>query len=418
VGVGALKLISLPLTLAASILLARSLGPEGFGQYAFVIALITTLSIPLAPALMQLMTRETAVMHQAGELGRVRALLRWGNRHVLLGSALILVGVGGIASWNAEWQIDDRWTLVLLSLAALPLLGLNAIRAGVLAGLRRVVIGQFPDLLIRPLVLLLIVGVLFIGGLLTPLTAVAAFIAGGAAALVVGAVILKRAFPASENVLPPKDEAQNKQWVRAWLPFTLLVAASTLNAQIGILLLGWFSTDDQVAAMQVAERGAMLVVLSLTVVNLVIGPHITQVHKTGDRVQLQNLSRNSARMALLIALPIALPLIFFGAPILAFVFGDEYAEIATLPLAILAIAHVINVTFGSVGRLLVMSGYERHSLLGQAFSLVVVGVLGVFLIPEFGALGATVSIAIGILIWNLILGTQVYLLLRIRPGVI
>jgi O-antigen/teichoic acid export membrane protein len=367
---------------------------------------------------MQLTTRETALMHQSGELGQVRALLRWGNRRVLLGSALILVGVGGIAIWNAEWQIDDRWTLVLLSLAALPLLGLNAIRAGVLAGLRRVVIGQFPDLLIRPLVLLLIVGVLFIGGLLTPLTAVAAFIAGGAAALVVGAVILKRAFPASENVLPPKDEAQNKQWVRAWLPFTLLVAASTLNAQIGILLLGWFSTDDQVAAMQVAERGAMLIVLSLTVVNLVIGPHITQVHKTGDRVQLQNLSRNSARMALLIALPIALPLIFFGAPILAFVFGDEYAEIATLPLAILAIAHVINVTFGSVGRLLVMSGYERHSLLGQAFSLVVVGVLGVFLIPEFGALGAAVSIAIGILIWNLILGTQVYLLLRIRPGVI
>jgi O-antigen/teichoic acid export membrane protein len=123
-------------------------------------------------------------------------------------------------------------------------------------------------------------------------------------------------------------------------------------------------------------------------------------------------------MALLVALPIAVPLIFFGAPILAFVFGEEYAEIATLPLAILAIGQVINVTFGSVGRLLVMSGYERHSLLGQAFSLVVVGVLGVFLIPEFGALGAAVSIAIGILIWNLILGTQVYLLLRIRPGVI
>jgi O-antigen/teichoic acid export membrane protein len=418
VGVGALKLISIPLTLAASILLARSLGPEGFGQYAFVIALITTLSIPLAPALMQLTTRETALMHQSGELGQVRALLRWGNRHVLLGSALILVGVGGIAIWNAEWQIDDRWTLVLLSLAALPLLGLNAIRSGILAGLRRVVIGQFPDLVIRPLALLFVATVLFLGGLLSPLTAVAAFIAGAVSALIVGAVLLRRTFPETGDDLPSNDAAQHKQWRRAWMPFTLLVAASTLNAQIGILLLGWFSADDQVAAMQVAERGAMLVVLSLAVVNLVIGPHISQVHKTGDRVQLQNLSRYSARMALLVALPIAVPLIFFGAPILAFVFGDEYAEIATLPLAILAIAHVINVTFGSVGRLGGRSGYERHSLLGQAFSLVVVGVLGVFLIPEFGALGAAVSIAIGILIWNLILGTQVYLLLRIRPGVI
>ena len=416
VGVGALKLISIPLTLAASILLARSLGPEGFGQYGFVIALITTLSIPLAPALMQLTTRETALMHQAGELGQVRGLLRWGNRHVLLGSALILVGVGGIASWNAEWQIDDRWTLVLLSLAALPLLGLNAIRAGVLAGLRRVVIGQFPDLLIRPLVLLLIVGVLFIGGLLTPLTAVAAFIAGGAAALVVGAVILKRAFPASENVLPPKDEAQNKQWVRAWLPFTLLVAASTLNAQIGILLLGWFSTDDQVAAMQVAERGAMLVVLSLTVVNLVIGPHITQVHKTGDRVQLQNLSRYSARMALLVALPIAVPLIFFGAPILAFVFGEEYAEIATLPLAILAIGQVINVTFGSVGMLLTMSGFERDTLLGQVLALLVNAIAAVLMVPFLGAVGAALATAIGLIIWNAVLALLVFRRLSVVPS--
>ena len=416
VGVGALKLISIPLTLAASILLARSLGPEGFGQYAFVIALITTLSIPLGPALMQLTTRETALMHQSGELGQVRALLRWGNRHVLLGSALILVGVGGIAIWNAEWQIDDRWTLVLLSLAALPLLGLNAIRSGILAGLRRVVIGQFPDLVIRPLALLFVATVLFLGGLLSPLTAVAAFIAGAVSALIVGAVLLRRTFPETGDDLPSNDAAQHKQWRRAWMPFTLLVAASTLNAQIGILLLGWFSADDQVAAMQVAERGAMLVVLSLAVVNLVIGPHISQVHKTGDRVQIQDLSRYSARMAMLVALPIALPLIFFGAPILTLVFGEEYAEIATLPLAILAIAQVINVTFGSVGTLLTMSGFERDALLGQVVALVVNVIAAVSLIPIMGVVGAAIATAIGLVCWNFALGLLVMRRLKIRPG--
>jgi O-antigen/teichoic acid export membrane protein len=200
------------------------------------------------------------------------------------------------------------------------------------------------------------------------------------------------------------------------MPFTLLVAASTLNAQIGILLLGWFSADDQVAAMQVAERGAMLVVLSLAVVNLVIGPHISQVHKTGDRVQIQDLSRYSARMAMLVALPIALPLIFFGAPILTLVFGEEYAEIATLPLAILAIAQVINVTFGSVGTLLTMSGFERDALLGQVVALVVNVIAAVSLIPIMGVVGAAIATAIGLVCWNFALGLLVMRRLKIRPG--
>ena len=52
-GVGALKILSLPLTLAASVLLARGLGPEGLGQYAFVMATITMLVLPIGPGLGQ-----------------------------------------------------------------------------------------------------------------------------------------------------------------------------------------------------------------------------------------------------------------------------------------------------------------------------------------------------------------------------
>ncbi len=415
-GVGALKVLSLPLTLLVTILLARALGPEGFGQYAFVIALITTLSMPLGPALMQLTTRETAAMHQAGDVSRIRALLRWANRHVLLGSVMVMVVVGGIALWFAEWRVDDRWTPLLVGLVALPLLGLNAVRAGILAGLRRVVQGQFPDLFVRPLVLLLVAGALMIVGFLNPLTAVFAFLAGAAMAFAVGIVLLKRTFPESEGASPPTDPALNRQWLRAWMPFTLLVAASTLNAQIGILLLGWMSTDGQVAAMQVAERGAILVVLSLTVVNLVIGPHITQVHRSGDPGKLRDLSRHSARMALAVALPIALPLMFFGEPILSAVFGAEYAEIATLPLAILAFGQLINVGFGSVGMLLTMSGFERDTLLGQLTALIVNVVAAATLIPPFGAVGAALAAALGLVVWNVVLAVLVTRRLKISPG--
>lgn len=418
IGVGALKVLSLLLTLLATILLARGLGPENFGQYAFVIALITTLSIPLASAMMQLTTRETAWLHQAGEEQRIRTLLRWANRHVWIGSGVIVATVGGIAAWMAQWRVDDLWTLLLIGLVALPLLGLNAVRSGILAGLRRVVLGQFSTLFIQPLVLLIIAGVLLLVGDLNPATAVGAFIFGAAFAFIAGAVLLEHAFPGDKAVPEPLDAVQSKQWRRAWMPFTLLVAASTLNSQIGILLLGWLSSDEQVAAMQVADRGAMLVLLSLAVVNLVINPHISQVYRSGDKTRLQELSRHSARIALLVALPVALTLIFFGGAILKIVFGTEYAEIATLPLAILAIGQLINVAFGSVGMLLVMSGYEVQSLIGQTVALMVIMVIGLMFSPFLGAIGASIAITIGFIVWNGVLAFKVFQILGIRPGVI
>lgn len=409
IGVGALKMLSLPLTLLAAVLLARGLGPEGYGQYAFVIALLSILSIPLGPALMQLTTRETAKMHQAGEENRIHALLRWANRHVWSLSLMTVVVVGGLAVWKAGWRVDDRWTLLLLGLTALPFLGLNAVRSGILAGLRRVVLGQFPELFVWPLVLLLVPGILLLIGSLNPLTAVAAFTLSAVLVFAVGVMLLRRSFPGFGGGAPePIDAAQSRQWRQAWMPFALMVAASSLNAQIGILVLGWLSSDGQVAAMQVAERGAMIVSLPLGIVNLVIGPHITQVHHSGDKHKLQKLSRQSARMALLVALPVALPLIFFGAPVLRIVFGAEYVEIATLPLAILAIGQLINIMFGSVGMLLTMSGFERDTLRGHLTALLINTLAAVFLIPFFGAVGAALATALGLLVWNSVLAVLLF----------
>lgn len=406
-GVGGLKLLSLPLVLLATVLLARVLGPDGFGQYAFVIALVTSLSIPFGPALTQLATREAAASHQAGETGQVLALLRWASRQVWVGSAVVFAVVGSIAAWNAEWRVDDRWTLLLLGLAIIPLVGLNAVRSGVLAGLRHVVMGQIPELFVRPLGLLIVAAGLFLFGALNPASALAAFTLGAALALLVGTILLRRRFPLADASRAQLYPQQSRQWLRAWPPFSLLAAVSTLNAQIGILLLGWLSSDDQVAAMQVAERGALLVALSLTVVNLVIGPHITQVYQTGDTARLAALSRRSALVAILVALPIALPLIFFAQPVLDVVFGAEYARIAALPLVVLAIGQLVNVGFGSVGMLLVMSGFERDALRGHLLALGVNAVAALVLIPPLGAVGAALASALGLLIWNVVLALMV-----------
>ena len=413
-GVGSLKLLSLSLMLGTSILLARALGPEGFGQYAFITSLLMVVALPLDQGMRNLITREVASYDHQNQWPLFRGLLHRAHQWVLLGAALIIFVLGGIAVFRAEWRLDDRWTLLLLGLVMLPFLGLNALRGATLAGLGNVVKAQVPELLVRPGMHLAIAALLLAGGQLNPASAIISQTAAAAIAFAVGILLLRKHWPTQAQGVT--RAYRDRAWASAWAPFTLLAAAGMLNSQIGILLLGWLGTDAQVAALRIADRGAQIVAMSLMVVNLVIAPHITRAYRDGDQRRLQRLCTQSARAALAVALPIALPLILFSEPIIDYVFGTEYVTLSSTPLIILAAAQVVNVAFGSVGMFLTMSGHEKDTLTGQTAALFLNVLAALILIPALGAEGAAYAAAIGLVTWNIILSVRLIQRLGLRPS--
>lgn len=415
-GVGVLKLLWLPLTLTASILLARGLGPEGYGHYAFVMAVISLLALPVGPGLGELVTREVSKYHHGADWGLFRGLLRRAHQWVVLASAAMAALIAVPAVLNGRWAMDDRWTLLLIASAMLPLLGLNALRASTLRGLRNVLYAQIPELLIRPGLHLFIAGALLLAGLLNSATALLSQILAAASAFLYGAWVLSRLRPPETRSAAPSY--RDGEWARALLPFTLLAAVSTLNAQIGILALGWLGSASDVAAMQVAQNGAALVAMPLAIVNSVIAPHITRAHREGDKARLQRLSQLSARAALAVALPVALPLMFLGEPIVHFIYGEAYGHVVALPLAILVVGQIVNVAFGSVGMFLIMTGYERDTLLGQVIGLVVSFTVALALTPPLGAVGAALGVSIGLIVWNIVMAARVVKRLNLRPSAV
>lgn len=413
-GVGGLKASSLLLTLLTSILLARGLGPNGYGQYAFVMALMSILALPIGPGLGQLITREVAKYQHGDEWSLFRGLLRRAHEWVLGGSAVLVLVLVALAASEAEWRVDDRWTLLMVGSLLLPLLGLNHVRGSTLRGLRHVFYAQLPELLARPGLHLVIIGALLLAGLLSPATALASQLIATAGAFLLGAWFLLHRRPVEVKVAKPVY--REREWGRALVPFTLLAAVGAFNAQIGILALGWFGTDAEVGAFRVAMSGAMLVSMSLQVVNLVIGPHVTRAHGDRDSERLQRLSRQSARGALAVALPVAAPLVFVGGPIVGLVYGEAYTESAPAPLAILAVGQLVNVAFGSVGMFLTMCGFERDTLNGQIVALLANATAATILIPPLGAVGAALAVAIGFATWNVILAIRFAQRLGLRPS--
>ena len=412
-GVGSMRLLSIPVSLASSVILARVLGPTQFGQYAFILALIPLLAWPASGGTSVLITREVAKYAHARLWGHYKGLLRF-NHGWVVAYSLLLIAIVLVAARATETPADGKWSLLPIAALVVPFLGLNAVLNGTLKGLGFPGGAEAPTQIVQPGVFLVFVSLFALYGQLTPRLALSGQVVAAGIAFLVAAVLYRAHRPGT--TADQQAVYSRREWTASLVPITMNVFVRTLNAQVGILMLGFLASDESVAALRIADRGAQLVVLSLTIVNVVIGPHIVRCQADGDTERLQRLARQSARYAFLIAAPITLVFVVFGKPILGFVFGGQYAGSSYLPLVVLAVGQLASVFFGSVGYLLTMSGREVDTLRGQGIALVVTVLACAALIPFYDAVGAALGMSIGLLAWNIILARQVFQHLGIRSA--
>ena len=404
------------LALALGIVLARSLGADGYGVYAYAFSIMSLLMVVAEAGVPTLLMREIAASQGCEEWGLLRGALSHGVKFVGLVATSVSV-FGLLVLW---WRADDLAPPVLyttrLMLFVLPVSALCKTVAHAMSGLHRVVIGQAVDMLVRPVLVLVLVGTGFMlwPNLREPYYAMTAQFVAATIVLLVGALILRRFLPAATKTL--KQENRRRNWLRSALPFVLIGGAGVLNNNTDIIMLGWFTGSEEVGIYRVAVQGATLVAFSLQVANAVVAPQFTRLYAKGDMARLQHLVTQSARVVLSVALPIALVFILVGGILISGVFGAEFVA-AYGPLAILASGQLVNAGFGSGGFLLYMTGHERTTarILCQTTLLNIL--LNVVFIPLYGLGGAATATAIALVVWNALLYRQVRQLLGISSTV-
>lgn len=404
-----LKLFFTAASLGTTIILARVLGPEGYGVYAYALALITMISIPTQFGLPTLLIRNVAAYHVKEQWGLMRGLLYRANQWVILISIILMFVAAVVILARADLFISEHLATFTWALVLLPLIALGNLRGAALRGLRRVVEGQLPEQLLRPglLLIFLLVALVFLDEvfIITPsramaLNALAAFIA-----FVVGTWLLFKGFPVQARTAVP--EYETRAWMRSVLPLSFLAGMQVVNQQTGILVLGLFATVEDVGIYRVALQGATLVAFSLNAVNMVLGPYISRLYATGEHERLQYIVTYSARAILFLTLPVVAVFILFGSYILETVFGPEYSE-GYMALVILCLGQLVNAGMGSVVLLLNMTGYERDTAMGFAIAAIVAVVLSIILIPFYGIEGAAAATAVSLMVWNVLLFRRAY----------
>lgn len=401
------------LALGMGIILARMLGPEGYGVYAYAFAIMGLLSVVAEAGVPTLLMREVSAAGAREQWGLLRGALHRAGQFVVLASITVSL-VGGGVMWSVADSLPKEvlYTTALM-LLLLPVSALCKTVAYSMMGMHRVVIGQALEMLVRPLLVLIIITLVFFfwPALRQPYIAMSAQLVVALVVLLVGALLLFRFLPIeSRKVIP---EYQNRQWLKSALPFTLIGGAGIINNQADIIMLGWFASPEDIGIYRVAVQVSTLVAFGLQAVSAVVTPQFAKLYAQGDMLRLQRLVTGCTWVILAVALPLALAFIFAGGMIVDWVFGAEYVQ-SHLPLGILAVGQLSVAVIGLTGPLVSMTGFEKTVSIAIWASALTNIFFNLFLIPLFGLAGAAAATATTALGWHVFL----FLLAKKRLGIV
>jgi O-antigen/teichoic acid export membrane protein len=392
------------LSLALAVFLARLLGAEGFGIYAFCLSVVSLLTVPAMLGGQNLLVREIAAYKTKGEVSFLRGLLHRISHASTSASLILAFCAAGVGLW--AYQGSPMQVPFLIAMLLIPLMAAMELQGAALRGLGHILAGQAWQVLLPAMVIVLFGCIVWIGNYPSgPETALFANITGAGLLVVVIHFYFHKRLPTDVKNAEPSYE--NHKWLKSMLPFVFAGGMQMINREISVILLGIIQGPEDVGLFRVAQRGADLVPFGLIAVNMAIAPTISELFARGEKDRLQQMISKSTWAIMGFALPMGLFLILSGKWLLPVVFGQEYSP-SYIILVILCLGQLFNAAMGSVGLLLNMCGFEKHTALGVTIAALISIILNLLLIPLWGTSGSAVATCVSMIAWNILLGIWLY----------
>lgn len=192
-----------------------------------------------------------------------------------------------------------------------------------------------------------------------------------------------------------------KLWERSKHLLVVAIINRGILQHAPILIMGFWVTSDDVGIFGTAIRVAMLVSFTLSAVNNAIAPRFSALFAKDNLKEIESIARKMSVIIIGISSPVLLVIIFFGDLIMS-VFGNDFSR-GGGALIILALGQFANALTGSVNYLLITSGNEIVSKKVTMFSGLLLCVACIILIPNYGLIGAAISVSIVAILSNTIL---------------
>ena len=394
----AVKLLGAASAYALAWLVGRGQGPEAYGQFELGLTVLTMAAMFSRLGLDAVMVKWLAATQVDGHVGVQRTLARRASTWVLGASMLF----GGWVWWGKTWLghslggDEGLWTAVACGVPAMALWGLAS---EMLRGLGRM--ASYASVQQGVLTALAVASMIVLG-----LDVVLAF---GFALLAVGVVAVVQvawSLPTASHAAVVPEAYKGRAMLSTGWPMLLGSAMFLVMSWTDTLLLGHFLNESEVGVYRVAFRLAAVITLVQAAVNSYAAPWFAERHAVGDDRGLRQALAQTTGLNVAFSLPAFVALAAAPAWWLGW-FGPAF-EAGAVCMLCLALGQLVNALCGPVMYLLNMTGHERvaqqivwvSALLNLAFN--------VWAIPRFGILGAAVSTAATMVLWNVAAAVAVH----------
>lgn len=394
-----------------SIVLARTLGIDQTGLFFLALAIATSCGVIARLGLDNSLVRFAASHAAAGEWSAIGAIYR---RTMVV--VFVAACIAGLVLWTTSYFVSSivfskpalEPLLRYMALSVVPM-SLVAVHAQILQGLRKVGISHFLQGAM-PL-LLVMIGLLIVASEVRSTTVAAMYVISALFTVIVAAIALKRELSSGAGV----DDTY--KFDRLVASSASLYPASIMDKVVlpwsATIMLGIWASESDLGMFSVARRVAMLISFALFPVSSIAAPKFAALFSQGNRAAVKPLARTTTFLVIVLASPVIGVLVFVPDKVMG-IFGSDFVEGSTI-LLILATGQFINVITGSVAYLLIMSGHERQYQASTTLAGILILVLGLFLIPVYGAMGAALSTATSVAAANICCAYMVWRYLGFVP---
>lgn len=356
----------------ATAVLARRLGPDGFGIVGFALALCGYLNLAVNSGMNDIGAREVGrvpahARHLYASVTTVRLMLATGAL-ALLGVVAwflpkpavvqVVVLLSGLSFFS--YAIDPTWAFKGLERPVLA-------GAGVLLGQAIYAFGVV--LAVRGPADVAVVPVLQFAGEF-------------GAALLLALVLLR-------GTLPRVAFADGMRVLRSSAYLGLAKVLRTITITFDVVMLGFLATDREVGLYTAAYRLTFLLMSVTTSLSAAYLPSYARAF-SGESAAFRRLVETSLVTSAAIGAPLVAGAVVMAGPLLTFLFGAEYAE-ASSALRLLALSVGVIFFHWSLSNVLVASHRTRLQAKIHGAAAAVNAGLNFVLIPRFGIVGAAAA---------------------------
>jgi O-antigen/teichoic acid export membrane protein len=390
---------------AFNILAAKKVGLKGFGLYTLGLTILRATVINLSAGQSSPVVRYVSIYHGAGDQARVKGVILLALKSAALLSALgvtaffLLSDFLGVQVFHQP-QLSSVITYLAFSI---PFARLSSVLLGSTVGMEIMTYRALTRDILEPCVMLMAFLLLLLQGFRLQ-ALLYAYLSSAILGFVVAYYFFAKTFPHIfwSPFFPQHDAkgiqpiSEPKAIAKFTLPLVIAQAFTKLRRWGDILLLGFFMPVSQVGLYTILYKTANALNDFSTSLIGVFNPMIAPSFEKGAFSTLKGQLQILSRWAFSISSPVILYALFHSNPILS-VLGNQFIG-GESSFTILLVGFLFETTTAATGQVLTMSGKSGVTLANTICLGIINLVLFLILIPRYGIEGASLAVALSMLI--------------------